>query len=60
MIFNGFRLNNNDSVRTESVKKKCNSESVKTHCNVKQANVIEEENLKEQKPFESDTDFVLE
>jgi len=34
MIYNGFRLNNNDSVKTESVKKKCNSESVKTQCNV--------------------------
>ena len=60
MIYNGFRLNNNDSVKTESVKKKCNSESVKTQCNVKQANMMEEENQEEQKPLESDTDFVLE
>jgi len=28
--------------------------------NVKQANVMEEENLEEQKPLESDTDFVIE
>jgi len=60
MIFNGFRLNNNDPMRTESMKKKCNSESVKTQCNVKQANVMEEENPEEQKPLESDTYFVLE
>jgi len=40
-----------------------NSESVKTQCeasNVKQANMMEEENLEEQKPLESDTDFVIE
>lgn len=53
-------LNNNDYVRTESVKKKCNSESVKTQCNVKQANVMDEENPEEQKLLESDTDFALE
>jgi len=60
MIFNGFKLNNIDSVRTESMKKQGNSESVKTQCNVKQANMMEEENQEEQKPLESDTDFVLE
>ena len=60
MIFNGFKLINNDSVKTKSVKKQCNSESVKTQCNVKRANVMEEENPEEQKPLESDTDFVLE
>ena len=54
------------------MKKKYNSELVKTQCNVKQANVMEEENPEEQanmmeeenpeeqKPLESDTDFVLE
>jgi len=60
MIFNGFRLNNNDSVKTGSVKKQSNSESVKTQSNVKQTNVMEEENLEEQTPLESDTEFVLE
>ncbi|RHN59965.1 hypothetical protein MtrunA17_Chr4g0019921 [Medicago truncatula] len=49
------RLNNHDSVN-----KKCNSESVKTQCKVKQANVMEEEDPKEQKPLEPNKHFVLE
>ncbi|XP_039688588.1 uncharacterized protein [Medicago truncatula] len=53
-------LNNHDSVRTDSVNKKCNSESFKTQCKVKQANVMEEEDPKEQKPLEPNIHFVLE
>ncbi|PNX57977.1 hypothetical protein L195_g058962, partial [Trifolium pratense] len=55
MIFNGFRWNNNDSVKADSRK----TDSVKTQCNdslaiVKRATVMEED-----KPSKPDTEFVI-
>ncbi|MCI61804.1 hypothetical protein A2U01_0083061 [Trifolium medium] len=53
-------MNNNDSVKTASMKTQCNNDSVKTQCNdsltiVKRAIVMDEE-----KPLEPDTEFVIE